>query len=263
MQPRNIRQIALSFRRRCLEAIAQGHRGVLISTIQCPNHVVERDRKDTHRERHDGMNISQWNHGPWREKMHFWRYKAETWKALQIARTTQPVHNMFIWAECLEEDHDTSRNLQEKVQIDGGHVHSDSIHDATHRVLVKEPILIEASGLQAEMLETQGTAPWQFRPVTMGACSSWLMTTLWILAEIRRVKAGISRQLSCFKCQLPNFKIFGVLKVVSKTLGASRNSGSLTLAVHCSILQLLHPTHPKVDGRRQKKKAPAPKYHPA
>ena len=64
MQPGNIRQIALSFGRRCLEAIAQGHRGILISTIQCPNHVVERDRKDTHRERHDGMNIKQWNHGP-------------------------------------------------------------------------------------------------------------------------------------------------------------------------------------------------------
>ncbi len=60
-----------------------------------------------------------------------------------MAGTTQPVHNTFIWAECLEEDHDTSRNLQEKVQIDGGHVHSDSIHDAAHGVLVKEPILME------------------------------------------------------------------------------------------------------------------------
>ena len=100
MQPGNIRQIALSFRRRCLEAIAQGHRGVLISTIQCPNHVVERDRKDTHWERHDGMNISQWNHGPWREKMHFWRYKAETWKAFADGKdnsTSTLLHNTVLF----------------------------------------------------------------------------------------------------------------------------------------------------------------------
>ena len=80
-------------------------------------------------------------------------------RALQMARTTQPVHNTFIWAECLEEDHDTSRNLQEKVQIDGGHVHSDSIHDATHGVLVKEPILMKLQDYKQKCLKHKAQHP--------------------------------------------------------------------------------------------------------
>lgn len=76
-----------------------------------------------------------------------------------MARTTQPVHNMFIWAKCLEEDHDTSRNLQEKVQIDGGHVHSDSIHDATHGVLVKEPILMKLQDYKQKCLKHKAQHP--------------------------------------------------------------------------------------------------------
>jgi hypothetical protein len=44
-------------------------------------------------------------------------------------------------AKLLEEDHDASRYLHEQVEVNGGHVHGQSVHDTTHRVFVKEPIL--------------------------------------------------------------------------------------------------------------------------
>lgn len=48
-------------------------------------------------------------------------------------------------AERLKEDHDTPRNLQEEIEVNGSHVHCDAIHDAAHWMLVKESILSNGS----------------------------------------------------------------------------------------------------------------------